>query len=166
MAGKLPVRDWRQEVRIESKWIREVGDTLSGFKLHPRLEADCISIMDLILCRLLLMNNSLYPWCILVPRRSGIRDIHELSDEDQVQLIRESSCLSGVMLTLFGGEKMNVAALGNMVPQLHLHHIVRRTDDPAWPGPVWGHEPPVSYSKKLLENIRDELQKAVTKAWN
>lgn len=131
------------------------------FSLHERLARDCIAILDLELCRLLLMNNSDFPWCVLVPRRAAIRDIYELTEDDQQQLIRESSALSKVMLALFAGEKMNVAALGNVVPQLHLHHIVRSSVDKAWPHPVWGRAPGPPYTEAQLADLRRQLQAAL-----
>ena len=114
----------------------------AGFELHPRLAADCFVLGDFPLCRLLLMNDAQYPWFILVPRREGAREIYLLEERDQQQLLRESSQLSRAAMDAFKGEKLNVAALGNVVPQLHLHHIVRYASDPAWPGPVFGRHPP------------------------
>ncbi len=128
------------------------------FKLHLQLDQDCITIGDLSLSRVLLMNDAQYPWCILVPRRNEVMDIHQLSHEDQHQLIRESSLLSQIMMSLFQGRKMNVAALGNLVPQLHLHHIVRYEDDPCWPSPVWGQLPARSYEQDVLERVVEELK--------
>jgi diadenosine tetraphosphate (Ap4A) HIT family hydrolase len=116
------------------------------FALHPRLAADTTTLGDFPLCRLLLMNDAQYPWCILVPRRDGAREIYLLDERDQQQLLRESAQLSRAMMTAFAGHKLNVAALGNVVPQLHLHHIVRQPGDPAWPGPVWGRQPPRPYA--------------------
>ena len=106
------------------------------FELHPQLAQDTITISDFPLCRLLLINDSNYPWFILVPRRSQIREIYELQESDQRQLLKESSQLSRVLVKIFQADKLNVAALGNMVPQLHIHHIVRYQDDQAWPKPV------------------------------
>ncbi|NOR72815.1 MAG: HIT domain-containing protein [Mariprofundaceae bacterium] len=123
------------------------------FELHPRLEADCITIGSFPLCRLLLMNDASYPWFILVPQRAGIREIFELSEDDQHQLLRESSALSRVISDHFNADKINVAALGNMVPQLHIHHIVRYESDPAWPAPVWGHAPTKPYSEEELSEL-------------
>lgn len=108
------------------------------FELHPRLEAGCIPVGRFPLCLLLLKNDSNYPWFILVPEREGVKEIFELSQEDQTRLILESSQLSEHLATAFKADRMNVAALGNVVPQLHVHHIVRHETDPAWPGPVWG----------------------------
>lgn len=122
-----------------------------SFELHPRLAADCHGIGDLPLCRLLLMNDRQYPWCILVPRRAGLREIYQLDADDQLQFWRESAQLSRVLMDVFAGEKLNVAALGNMVPQLHLHHIVRYAADPAWPAPVWGKLAPVVYESGSLQ---------------
>jgi diadenosine tetraphosphate (Ap4A) HIT family hydrolase len=116
------------------------------FALHPRLAADTVTAGDLPLCRLLLMNDALYPWCILVPRRDDAREAYLLEEADQRQLWRESAQLSRAMMTAFDGHKLNVAALGNVVPQLHVHHIVRYPGDPAWPGPVWGRHPPRPYA--------------------
>ena len=123
------------------------------FELHPRLEADCISIGSFPLCRLLLMNDSNYPWFILVPRRAGVREIFELSEDDQRQLLWESSSLSRVIADHFNADKINVAALGNMVPQLHVHHIVRYSSDPAWPAPVWGYAAAEPYSEQKLSEL-------------
>jgi len=124
------------------------------FELHPRLKEDCIAIGRLPLCRLLLMNDSTYPWFILVPERADIREVHELPEADQIRLIGESSLLARWLAESFKADKINVAALGNMVPQLHWHVIVRHTTDPAWPGPVWGKCPPKPYSPADIAGIR------------
>ncbi len=129
--------------------------------LHPQLETDCFTVCELELCRVLLMNDRHYPWCILVPKINDVREIFELSEQDQQLLARESAQLSRTMMSLFKGEKMNVAALGNMVPQLHVHHIVRKERDPAWPKPVWGCVPSEPYddetAKVLCNNIGTAL---------
>lgn len=123
------------------------------FELHPQLAKDCLPVGRFALCHLLLMRDANYPWCILVPARIDITEIYQLSGEDQQQLMRESSLLASSMAALFSADKMNVAALGNIVPQLHVHHIARRRDDPAWPAPVWGKVPPLSYTEEEQENI-------------
>lgn len=133
------------------------------FQLHPRLQADTISIGSTRLCDILLMNDLTWPWVLLVPRREGVREIYELEDADQIQLLRESSALGQGMMELFGGDKLNVAALGNMVPQLHLHHIVRVEGDPAWPGPVWGKQAPVPYDSAGLRRRLAELEPVVAR---
>ncbi len=116
-----------------------------SFELHPRLQADTLTLGDAPLSRLLLMNDARYPWVILVPRRPTAREIYLLSEADQQLLWQESAAVSRALMEACPGDKLNVAALGNMVPQLHLHHIVRRHDDPAWPAPVWGHSAAVAY---------------------
>ncbi|MGH8441373.1 MAG: HIT domain-containing protein [Nevskiaceae bacterium] len=117
-----------------------------SFELHPRLAADAFVLGDFPLCRLLLMNDAQYPWFILVPRRENAREIYLLEERDQALLLRESSLLSRALMQAFDGEKLNVAALGNVVPQLHLHHIVRYAADAAWPGPVFGRHPAQPYA--------------------
>ncbi len=121
-----------------------------NFELHPQLAADTILVGDFPLCRLLLMNDRQYPWTILVPRRAGLREIYELHESDQLRFWRESAQLSQTLMRAFGGDKLNVAALGNMVPQLHIHHIVRFKADPAWPAPVWGKHPAQPYESAAL----------------
>lgn len=128
-----------------------------NFQLHERLRADTMGLGSTSLCEIRLMNDSTWPWVLLVPAVPGIREIYQLSADQQHQLIRESSVLSEAMMEAFGGDKMNVAALGNMVPQLHLHHIVRFEGDPAWPGPIWGKQAPVPYSEEELEQVRQRL---------
>jgi len=131
------------------------------FALHPRLREDCFTVTDLPLCRLLLMNDASYPWFILVPRREGIREIFELAEADQQQLMRESSRLSEVMAAHFNADKINIAALGNMVEQLHIHHIVRFRDDAAWPAPVWGHAPARPYGRERAEELIRNFNKTL-----
>lgn len=123
------------------------------FRLHPRLAQDTCPLGDFPLCRLLLMNDAGYPWFILVPRRVAIREIFEMTIPDQQQLLKESSQLSAVLNSLFRADKLNIAALGNVVPQLHLHHIVRYQVDQAWPDPVWGRFPARPYSTAERQEI-------------
>ncbi|MEA2093832.1 MAG: HIT domain-containing protein [Pseudomonadota bacterium] len=115
-------------------------------ELHPQLQADCLLIGRFPLCRLLLMQDANYPWFILVPDREDVSEIYQLSADDQVQLTRESARLAALLAERFQADKINIAALGNMVPQLHIHHVVRYHDDPAWPAPVWGQVPPRPYT--------------------
>jgi diadenosine tetraphosphate (Ap4A) HIT family hydrolase len=121
-----------------------------SFTLHPQLAKDTIVIGELPLCRLLLMNDAQYPWFILVPRRAEIRELYNLHETDQAQLWRESAELSRAAMEAFAGHKLNVAALGNVVPQLHLHHVVRYPHDPAWPAPIWGRLPVKPYEPEAL----------------
>ncbi len=118
---------------------------MTRFDLHPQLAADCHLIGDLPLSRALLLNDRRYPWVILVPRRADVREIFELSPTDRGQLLDESCHVGEWLMDAFGGDKLNIGALGNLVPQLHVHHVVRHVDDPAWPGPVWGHSPAEAY---------------------
>lgn len=135
------------------------------FALHPQLAADTHVVGDWPLCRVLLMNDQQYPWCILVPRRQSIRESYELTHDDQQQLWAESLALGQTLMRLYQGDKLNVAALGNMVPQLHWHHIVRFKSDPAWPAPVWGKLPPKAYapaeSERLLQSLRLGLNQSM-----
>jgi diadenosine tetraphosphate (Ap4A) HIT family hydrolase len=125
------------------------------FQLHPRLAEDSIVIGRFDLSLLLLSKDSNYPWCILVPQIEDVFEIHHLSESEQIQLIRESSRLSEVMTSLFDAHKMNVAALGNVVRQLHVHHIARFEEDIAWPHPIWGRVPPKIYTHdELAERIK------------
>lgn len=124
-----------------------MSDRDARFALHPRLAADTFVLFQWPLSVVLLMNDARYPWCILVPRRTDIREIHELAETDQQQLLRESSTLGRALMQAFDGTKLNVAALGNVVAQLHVHHVVRFEDDAAWPAPVWGRHPPQPYDE-------------------
>ena len=129
-------------------------------ELHPRLAADCIRLGRFALCHLLLMNDSSYPWFILVPDRAGVREIFELSAADRQQLLDESCRLSDFLMQAYKGDKLNIAALGNLVPQLHLHHVVRFKSDRAWPAPVWGRFPPVAYTAEAVSDIRTRIGSA------
>lgn len=122
-----------------------------NFHLHPRLQADCLPVGELPLSQLLLMNDSLYPWFILVPRRADISEIHQLDAADRRQLLDESCLLAVAMQSLCVPDKLNVAAIGNLVPQLHVHHVARYRTDASWPAPVWGRLPPQPYAHRQAE---------------
>ena len=124
------------------------------FSLAPELQRDCIELADWPLCKVLLMNDSQYPWFILVPREAGLKEIIDLSETQQVTLLRESAKLSKLLQQIFNPDKLNVAALGNMVPQLHIHHIARFKTDAAWPAPVWGKLPAVPYSDEQITSLK------------
>jgi diadenosine tetraphosphate (Ap4A) HIT family hydrolase len=128
--------------------------------IHSQLADDCIVLGRLPLCHLLLMNDRQYPWFILVPARADIREIYQLEIADQRQLLDESCRLSEFLMQVYAGDKLNVAALGNQVPQLHLHHIVRYTTDAAWPAPIWGKFAPKAYRPAAIEDIRTLLSTA------
>lgn len=127
------------------------------FDIHPTLARDTVEVARLPLCRVLLMKDRRFPWLILVPEREGAREIHGLAMEDRAALIEEVARVSETLERLFRPDKMNVGALGNVVPQLHVHVVARFASDPAWPGPVWGSGPPVPYSEEELEALRERL---------
>jgi diadenosine tetraphosphate (Ap4A) HIT family hydrolase len=127
------------------------------FTLHPTLARDTVEVARLPLCRALLMNDRRFPWLILVPERESVREIHELSPEDRAALIEEIARASQALERLFHPDKLNVGALGNIVPQLHVHVVARAAGDPAWPGPVWGSGAAVPYEEDEREEIRRRL---------
>ena len=127
------------------------------FELDPQLKADTVAVGQFKLCLVLLHKDANYPWVILVPKRGNIKEIHHLADDDQMQLVRESSHLSEVMTSIFAPKTMNVAALGNVVSQLHVHHVARFEDDPAWPGAIWGKVPGRQYDDALLAKRLNRL---------
>jgi len=131
------------------------------FELHPRLAQDTVTIGRFPLSLLLLSKDANYPWCILVPEREDVFEIHHLSEDDQQQLMQESCRLAEVMTSLFDPHKMNIAALGNVVLQLHVHHVVRFPDDAAWPQPIWGKVPAVDYSPEQIKDTIKRLQNAL-----
>jgi diadenosine tetraphosphate (Ap4A) HIT family hydrolase len=132
------------------------------FVLDPRLAQDTVPLGDFPLCRLLLSNDSNYPWFILVPRRAGISELFQLNAADQLQLWQETTALSQALSDAFNADKLNVAALGNIVSQLHMHVIVRYREDAAWPAPVWGKHPAQPYTGQQLSALRDRLQSVLT----
>jgi diadenosine tetraphosphate (Ap4A) HIT family hydrolase len=128
------------------------------FALDPRLQQDTLPIGDFPLCRLLLSNDSNYTWFILVPRIDGISEVFQLDVADQQRVWQESTALAQLLNEGFGADKMNIGALGNVVSQLHVHVIVRRRDDAAWPAPVWGKHPAKPYSDEQVAAIRARLR--------
>ncbi|MDK9697197.1 MAG: HIT family protein [Siculibacillus sp.] len=116
---------------------------MSDFLLDPRLAADTLTVLDLHLSRLLMMRDGNYPWLILVPRRSGAVEILDLDTADRARLWDEVERVAAALAAETGADKLNVAALGNVVSQLHVHVIARFRDDAAWPAPVWGKVPPI-----------------------
>ena len=128
------------------------------FSLHPQLQSDTEMIGDLPLCRVLLMNDSQFPWVILVPRQQNISEIYQLNARQREQLESESHLISKAMMSHFNGDKLNLAALGNLVPQLHVHHIVRFQHDALWPQPVWGNIQAQPYRASALAGRLTELR--------
>jgi diadenosine tetraphosphate (Ap4A) HIT family hydrolase len=112
-------------------------------------------------CQLLLMQDANYPWFILVPDREGITEIHQLTTDDQHQLMDDSVTLSRALESAFAPDKLNIAALGNVVPQLHIHHVVRYRADVAWPAPVWGRVPVKPYTGEKLAAVIQSLKQVL-----
>jgi diadenosine tetraphosphate (Ap4A) HIT family hydrolase len=131
-----------------------------GWSLHPQLAADTVPVCDLALSRLLAMNDANFPWLVLVPRRAGVSEIIDLGAEQSL-LMDEISLVSRALKDETGCDKLNVAAIGNVVPQLHIHVVARRKDDAAWPKPVWGAVPRRDYEADAMERfvtaIRDRV---------
>lgn len=132
------------------------------FQLHPRLQAETQLLGSFPLSLVLLSKDANYPWCILVPRREAITEIYQLDSADRRQLLDESCLLAETMVTLFASDKINVATIGNMVPQLHMHHVARFKNDPAWPGPIWGAVAAAVYSEELLVQTATRISDALT----
>ncbi len=131
---------------------------MNNFTLDARLAADTLPVAELPLSRVLLMNDARYPWVILVPRHAAISEVFELSAHDQQQLWREATQLGEAMKTALGGDKINIASLGNVVSQLHVHVVVRRHTDATWPAPVWGNGSAEPYDQESKAQLREQLQ--------
>ena len=129
------------------------------FQLHPRLQQDCIRIGRFELCQLLMMDDSQYPWFILVPEKNEIKEIYQLSKSERITLSEESNYLAENLAALFKADKINIAAIGNLVPQLHIHHIVRYHEDKAWPAPVWGKYTTIPYTAEQMTNTVSQVKK-------
>ena len=129
--------------------------------LDPQLARDTVGVGDLPLTRVLLMNDANFPWLVAVPRAAGAVEIFDLDDAQRVQLMGEVALLARLLKDLTGGDKINIAAIGNVVPQLHVHVIARRRDDPAWPRPAFGALPARPYDpperERLIEALRREV---------
>ncbi len=132
-----------------------------SFILNPTLEKDCFDLGKLQLCRVLLMNDSQFPWLILVPERAELSEIYQLSEQDQHTFMQESSYVAQQLADSYLADKMNIAALGNMVPQLHIHHVVRYKSDKAWPAPIWGKFDAVPYSEEALIKTLSKIKSAL-----
>ncbi|SNR84772.1 HIT family protein [Pseudomonas segetis] len=127
------------------------------FALDSRLQSDTRVVGDFPLCRLLLMNDANYPWFILVPRREAVTEVFDLDAADQLLLWQETSQLAAFLKQEFAADKMNIATLGNMVAQLHMHVVARRATDAAWPAPVWGKAPVQAYTEAEIADLRRRL---------
>lgn len=131
------------------------------FKLHPKLKEDCYSVGHFDLSQLLLSKDSRFPWFILVPALPDVSEIFHLSKSDRIQLMDESCAVQEALQQLYKPAKLNVAMLGNIVPQLHIHHIARFTHDAAWPGPVWGVAGAMGYEAEQVENTVKGMSQAL-----
>ena len=131
------------------------------FELDNRLVNDTVVVADCALCRVLLMNDSRYPWLILVPRVASVSEVFELTAEQQQQLWQETSAIAQRLKNEFQADKINIATLGNVVKQLHMHVVVRMQDDTAWPAPVWGNGVAQPYSAGALTQICLRMRSAL-----
>lgn len=131
------------------------------FQLHPSLKKDCFLLGRFSLSQVLLMNDSQFPWFILVPERSDVSEIYQLSQAERMLLQEESCFLAQALADLYQADKMNIAAIGNIVPQLHIHHVVRYVTDPVWPAPIWGKLAAVPYDdnekQKTIAKVREKI---------
>jgi diadenosine tetraphosphate (Ap4A) HIT family hydrolase len=126
--------------------------------LHPKLASDTIALAEWSLSRVRLMNDQRYGWIVLIPRAPGATEIHDLSPAQRTLLIEEIARASNALSKGLGAKKINVGALGIIVPQLHIHIVARNEGDPAWPGPVWGHSEAVPYDWAKLSTMTKALQ--------
>jgi diadenosine tetraphosphate (Ap4A) HIT family hydrolase len=135
--------------------------TETDWSLHPQLAKDTVNLGDLPLSRVLIIRDANYPWLLLVPRRKGVSEIIDLNEVEQAHLMTEITRVARALKTVTPCTKLNVAALGNVVPQLHVHIISRRENDPAWPRPVWGVVPALPFDpvelEKFIAVIRREI---------
>lgn len=138
-----------------------ISDSPKDWQLDPQLARDTVAVGDLALSRVLLADDANYPWLILVPRRPGISEIIDLDDNEQVQLLREIATAARVLKSVTECEKLNIAALGNVVAQLHVHVIARARSDAAWPKPVWGAVPPAAYNPLMRKGLIGALRRGL-----
>jgi diadenosine tetraphosphate (Ap4A) HIT family hydrolase len=138
-----------------------VSGTPNVWSLHPQLAQDTVPVGDLGLARVLLANDANYTWLILVPRRPGLVELIDLPDAAQVQLLGEIAAAARALKAITECDKLNIAALGNQVAQLHVHVIARRHSDAAWPKPVWGAAPPSAYSPTVRDGLIGALRRAL-----
>jgi diadenosine tetraphosphate (Ap4A) HIT family hydrolase len=131
------------------------------WSLHPQLADDTVTIGDLALARVLVANDANWPWLILVPRRRDVREIIDLDEADQALLMTEIARVSRALKAVTACHKLNIAAIGNVVPQLHVHVVARREGDASWPKPIWGTAPPLAYREGERERLTEALRTAI-----
>ncbi len=134
------------------------------FYLDPRLSNDSFELINLALSKVMLVNNSFFPWVMLIPRKNNLKEIIDLNQQDRIILMEEISLVSQVMIDVFAPDKLNIAALGNIVPQLHIHIVARYSHDLAWPQPVFGGDKK-AYDPNVRKDITDKLVKLVESRW-
>ncbi len=134
---------------------------MPNFQLHPRLNQDCYLVGQFALSSLLMMNDSQFPWFILVPGRADITEIYQLAEADRQLLLAESCVLAEKLQDIYRPDKLNIATIGNLVPQLHVHHVARYQNDKVWPAPIWGKLPALPYTPEQagsrIAGMRDAL---------
>lgn len=133
----------------------------SGWTLHPQLASDTLVLGDLPLSRVLVVQDGNYPWLLLVPRVAGVSEMIDLDEVELAQATTEIARVSRALRTVTKCDKLNIAALGNAVPQLHIHIIARRKSDAAWPKPVWGHVPAAAHDPAELKRFQTALRAAI-----
>jgi diadenosine tetraphosphate (Ap4A) HIT family hydrolase len=133
----------------------------SEWRLDPQIALDTAAVGDLSLCAVRAMDDATYPWLVLVPRQAGVTEIIDLDQSDRTQLMAEISTAATALKKVTGCDKLNVGAIGNLVPQLHIHIVARRRGDPAWPKPVWGVAPPVAYEPQSLDVFVDAVRATI-----
>ncbi|MGN6229333.1 MAG: HIT domain-containing protein [Dyella sp.] len=133
---------------------------MAEFTLDARLAADSVPVIDLPLCSVRLMNDARFAWLLLVPRRAGMSELHDLDEADQEQLWRDIRSTTQALRAVAPCDKLNIGALGNIVRQLHVHVVARMVGDAAWPGPVWGHEQPSPHGTVEIERTIASLRQA------
>ena len=163
----LPIQQkktWMPGTRLHKAGHDEgtsMASDASTWSLHSQLQKDTIDIGDLPLCKVLVIKDAHYPWLLLVPRREGAVEIIDLDEVAQAQFMTEISRVSRALKEVTKCDKLNIAALGNLVPQLHVHVIARRTSDAAWPRPVWGAMPPLAHDAEEVQNFINALRRKI-----
>jgi diadenosine tetraphosphate (Ap4A) HIT family hydrolase len=132
-----------------------------AWQLDAQIGRDTAQVGDLTLCCVRAMNDATYPWLVLVPRRAGVTEIIDMDAADRAQLMTEISAAATVLKDVTRCDKLNIGAIGNLVPQLHIHIVARRRGDPAWPKPVWGAAPPQPYAPQTLDAFVEAVREAI-----
>lgn len=132
------------------------------FQLDQKLQADTFLIHDLKICRVLLMNDANYPWVILVPKKENLVELTDLDFEDQIEVLREINLVAKILKDDFGAHKINIATLGNVVRQLHIHVIARKKNDATFPKPVWGNAQAKPYEEKSAQEMIEKIKSSLS----